>query len=236
MEFMESKYLYFGLMLFSLSYPLAQSFEHRLQLYKNWKAIFSGTAIMMLLFVPWDIWFTDMGVWWFRDDYITGFKVFQLPIEEWLFFIIVPYACIFSYEVLNYFIKKDVFRSIAKPFFLALSPTLAVLAVVYYPNYYTSITFSLTAVACLFAGLNNPAWLGRFLMMYIVIWVPFILINGTLTGNFTANPVVNYNPAEIIGFRVTTVPIEDSIYNLLMLFIVVSVYEKLKKPIVKIGK
>ena len=61
---------------------------------------------MMLLFIPWDIWFTDIGVWWFRDDYITGWKIFLLPIEEWLFFIVVPYACIFIYEVLIYFIKR----------------------------------------------------------------------------------------------------------------------------------
>ena len=146
MEFMESKYLYLGLMLFSLSYPLAQSFERRITLYKNWKAIFAGTAVMMLLFIPWDIWFTDIGVWWFRDDYITGWKIFLLPIEEWMFFIVVPYACIFIYEVLIYFIKRDLLLPVARPFFGVLSVLLALLAVYFFPNYYTSITFGLTAL------------------------------------------------------------------------------------------
>ncbi len=101
MDFMESKYLYLGLMIFSIAYPLAQSFEWRLKLHKNFKAIFAGTLVMMLLFIPWDVWFTKIGVWWFRDDYITGLKIFQLPIEEWLFLIIVTYAFVFIKEVFN---------------------------------------------------------------------------------------------------------------------------------------
>lgn len=230
MDFMESKYLYLGLMIFSIAYPLAQSFEWRLKLYKNFKAIFAGTFVMMLLFIPWDIWFTKIGVWWFRDDYITGLKIFHLPIEEWLFFIIVPYACVFIHEVLIYFIKKDLFKSIARPLFLVLGFTLIGLALFYSPQYYTSITFALAGLGALILVWFNPNWIGRFLMTYLVSWIPFLLVNGALTGNFTKTPVVNYNPSEIIGFRVTTIPIEDSIYNLLMLLIVIAVFEKLKQP------
>ena len=225
---MESKYLYLGLMLFSLSYPLAQSFEHRIRLYKKWKALFAGIAVMMMLFIPWDIWFTDLGVWWFSDNYTTGFKVWLLPIEEWLFFIIVPYACIFIYEVLIYFIKRDWLVPIARPFFGSMTIILIVLSFYYFPNYYTSITFGLTSIACLLLTIFNPSWIGRFLMMYLVSLLPFLLVNGALTGLFTVAPVVNYNPNEIIGIRIFSIPIEDSIYNLLMLLIVTSIYEYLK--------
>jgi len=231
MEFLESKYLYLGLMIFSISYPLAQSFERRLQLYKNWKALFCATFVMMILFIPWDIWFTNMGVWWFRDDYISGVKLFLLPIEEWMFFVIVPYACVFIYEVLNYYIKKDFLKGISRPFFVVLGLLLITLSIFYTPNYYTAITFSITGIACVVLVLFNPKWIGRFLLAYLVSWLPFLLVNGALTGNFTNSPVVNYNPEEIIGFRITTIPIEDSVYNLLMLLIVIAVYERLKKPL-----
>lgn len=228
MEFLESKFLYLGLMIFSLSYPLAQSFESRIALYKQWKALFVATTVMMLLFIPWDIWFTHLGVWWFRDDYISGVKFLLLPIEEWLFFIIVPYACVFIYEVLNYFIKKDILKSISRPFFFVLGFALLILSILYVPKYYTSITFSLTGLSCLIIAFLNPIWIGRFLLAYLVSWLPFLLINGALTGNFTLNPVVNYNESEIIGLRITSIPIEDSIYNLFMLMLVVWVYESMK--------
>lgn len=231
MGFLESKYLYLGLLILSIAYPLAQSFEWRLKLYKNFKAIITGTIVMMLLFIPWDIWFTKIGVWWFKDDYITGFKVFELPIEEWLFFIIVPYACVFIHEVLIFFIKKDLFKSIARPFFLVSGFALIGLALFYSPQYYTAITFGLAGIGVLLLSWFNPVWIGRFLMTYLVSWLPFLLVNGALTGNFTKAPVVNYNPAEIIGFRVTTIPVEDSVYNLLMLLIVIAVFEHLKQPI-----
>ncbi len=231
MEFLESQYLYLGLMLFTISYPLAQSFEYRVTLYKQWKAIFAGTVVMMICFIPWDIWFTDIGVWWFRDDYITGLKIFLLPIEEWLFFIVVPYACLFIYEVLKYYIKHDLLRPIARYVFIILSLLLGFLAWYYYPQYYTFITFGLTSIACLLLGLRNPDWIGRFLMMYVVSWIPFVLVNGALTGMLTKQPIVNYNEAEIIGLRIITIPVEDSVYSLLMLMLVVTVYEYVKsKP------
>ena len=211
MELMESKYLYLGLMIFSITYPLAQSFERRLKLYKNFKALFTGTFVMMLLFVPWDIWFTKIGIWWFRDDYITGLKIFYLPIEEWLFFIIVPYACVFIHEVLLFFVKKDLFKSISRKFFLVIGLILLGLALFYSPQYYTTITFALAGVGSLILVWFNPHWIGRFLMTYLVSCIPFLLVNGALTGNFTKTPIVNYNSEEIIGLRITTIPVEDCI-------------------------
>ena len=56
--------------------------------------------------------------------------------------------------------------------------------------------------------------------------IPFLLINGFLTGSFTQEPVVIYNPDEILGIRILNIPVEDSIYNMLMLLIVVFFYER----------
>tara|TARA_B100001173_G_scaffold287244_1_gene275510 strand:- start:168 stop:875 length:708 start_codon:yes stop_codon:yes gene_type:complete len=228
MDFLESKYLYSGLLIFSIIYPLAQSFEWRIKLYKNWKALFVAIFSMILLFIPWDIWFTKEGVWWFSKEYTLGFTIFGLPIEECLFFIIVPYACVFIYEVLNFYIKKDFLRPKAKYFFIGLGLILIFCSILYFPKYYTSLTFGLTGISCFLVALMQPTWIGRFLLMYLVSFLPFLLINGVLTGSFIKSPIVNYNSNEIIGFRIFTIPIEDSVYNLLMLLIVVSLFEKFR--------
>ncbi|MEQ8521245.1 MAG: lycopene cyclase domain-containing protein, partial [Vicingaceae bacterium] len=186
-------------------------------------------AAMMLLFIPWDIYFTHQGVWWFNDKYISGIKFLLLPLEEWLFFILVPFACIFIYEVLEYFFKKDVLKSLARPAFLVMGIGLGIGSLIYSDRQYTFVTFALTAVALLIAFILNPSWKGRFLLMYLVCWLPFLLVNGALTGSFTFEAVVNYNPSEIIGLRIFTIPVEDSIYNMLMLIMVTAIYKFKKK-------
>ncbi len=225
MGFLESKYLYFYILLFALSYPLAQSFEHRISYYKKWKKLFVGIAIMMAIFVPWDVWFTHKGVWWFNEDYTSGLRIFLLPIEEWLFFVIIPFACFFIYEVLHYFIKKDHLANFARPFLTLFSLVLIVFSILNSDLLYPFVTFLSTGVLGLITAYFNPKWLGRFLLTYFVSLVPFLLVNGILTGSLIQHPVVNYNPEEVLGIRVLTIPIEDSVYNLMMLLIVMWVYK-----------
>tara|TARA_A100001035_G_scaffold274380_1_gene266273 strand:- start:282 stop:977 length:696 start_codon:yes stop_codon:yes gene_type:complete len=226
MGFLEHHFFYFILMLFTLSYPLAQSFERRILYYKKWNLLFPSILLMMLLFIPWDIWFTHWSVWQFNSDYICGIKVFLLPIEEWIFFIIVPFSCIFIHEVLNYFFNKNLeSHSYAKiSFFLAI--LLAFFSVLYSDKLYTLVCFSLTSLSLFILSLYNPNWIGSFFRTYLVSLIPFLLINGFLTGSFTENPIVSYNANHIIGIRIINIPIEDSMYCLLMLLIVIATYEK----------
>lgn len=226
---LETPYLYLGLLVLSLLYPIAQSFEHRLQYYKKIKFLWPGILLMMLVFIPWDVAFTHSGFWWFNDRYLTGFRFFLLPVEEWLFFIVVPFSCVFLYEVLNYYLKKDILYAVANWVYGMVALVLIVFAILHFSKIYTAITFLATAGALILVILKNPSWKGRFLMMYIVSWIPFLLINGALTGNFTKEAVVNYNPEAFMGCRITTIPVEDSVYSLLMLLMVVTVYEYLQK-------
>lgn len=222
---LETEYLYFYLLIFTMAYPVAQSFEKRLSFYKSFRSIILASAVMMLLFIPWDIAFTYFEVWSFNYDYTVGFRILGLPIEEWLFFICVPFACLFIYRVLIYFMPRFPSLKISSIVTVTLGFVLCILALWYKDQAYTSITFGLAGLGCIVVGLWQPYWISAFLVMYAVSWIPFLLVNGALTGNFTASPVVSYHPEEIIGLRVTTIPIEDSVYNLLMLLIVVAVYE-----------
>lgn len=230
MAFLESNYLYLFLMLFSISYPLSQSFEHRIRFYTHWGRIFWATIAVCLVFIPWDIWFTKVGVWNFNEKYITGWKLFGLPVEEWSFFIIVPYCCLFIYEVLNYFFPKNIIKNKEK---LLLGPyilVLLLLLMLHFGKLYTTVTFSLTIAAILHLWLTKPSWSANFLRAYLVIWLPFLIINGALTGSFTQEAVVRYNPLEFMGYRIGTIPFEDSVYNFLMVWLLIWVYESHKNP------
>ena len=56
-----------------------------------------------------------------------------------------------------------------------------------------------------------------------------MIINGILTGTGIEHPVVWYNPEEIIGLRILSIPVEDVFYGMLMLICSVSIFEFLQK-------
>jgi len=225
-------YTYLALDLFTLSFPLLRSFEPRLQYWRKWPGLFAGIAVMGTVFVIWDAIFTATGVWGFTPRYLTGPKVFHLPIEEWLFFLVVPYSCVFIHEALRHYVRRDVLGRLARPFSIMLMLVLLVVGSIYIDRIYTAITFLCTAamLAITVFVLRSP-WLGRFYLGYAVSLIPFVLVNGLLTGTLLEEPVVWYNDAENLGIRIGTIPLEDSMYLLFFLLITVTFYERaLKRP------
>lgn len=209
---MES-YIYLGLNLFTLSYPLYKSFEPRVRYVKSWPPTFAALGLWGALFIAWDVWFTQMGVWSFNHTYLVGVTVVNLPLEEWLFFVTVPFACVFIYEVLRYFKPTPPKPTPFVWLSYGLAAVLAVLAVVYRMHWYPAVTFSLLAVFQLLLAIRRPPYIGYIHMAYAITLVPFLLVNGVLT----AMPVVQYSPTHTIGARVYTIPVEDFFYNMLML-------------------
>lgn len=223
------KYLYLGVNLFAISYPLARSFENRIKYSSSWYALFPAIAITGAFFLLWDHWFTRMGVWEFNQTYLLGIYFFDLPLEEWLFFLTVPFACIFIYEVLIYFFPKDYFLPLAKPFVYVMIPFLIGLGLLHLDKWYTSVNFLVGAIVLLVHFLIfNDKYLGRFLFAYLVHLIPLMLCNGVLTGGLTEEPVVIYNNSENLGIRIWTVPIEDTIYSMTLFLMNISIFEGIR--------
>lgn len=223
------KYYYLLINIFTISVPLLKSFDQRVRFISRWKGLFLGIFITGFVFIVWDIAFTRMGVWGFNATYLTGITIVNLPLEEWLFFITVPYACMFIYEAMNYYLKKDLLGKISYPLTYLLIAVLYVLGFVYIQNWYTGLTFILTASYLLFLIIIiKPNYLGRFYIGYLISLIPFLLVNGILTGSFIPDEIVWYNNAENLSIRIFTIPIEDSMYMLLLLIMNISIYESWK--------
>ena len=223
------KYLYLILNIFSFIVPFAFSFYSKANFSKKWKYVIPGIIIAGTFFVIWDEVFTQMGVWTFNPRYLSGIYIFSLPIEEVLFFFCIPYACVFVYFALNHFIKKDYLF----PHHEFISSTLIILLLVIgvhqIERWYTGVTFILTALFLAYQMLKlRPRYMGRFYFAFLVILVPFFLVNGILTGSFIEEPVVFYDNNENLGIRLGTIPVEDTLYGMLLILLCVTIAEELE--------
>ena len=210
--------LYLLLNLGSVSVPFLYSFHPRLQLHKRFLWIFISILLTMVIFIPWDVIFTLHKIWGFNDTYFLGIKFLSLPIEEWLFFICIPFACVFThYALLLYFPNLQLNKTSTKWISNGLMALLFVIAVVNYDKWYTVINFSLAIPLTYLVYTYNIKLLQHFLLTFLVMLIPFFIVNGILTGSFIEDQVVWYNNAENLGIRMGTIPVEDSIYAYTMI-------------------
>jgi lycopene cyclase domain-containing protein len=223
------KWLYLALDIGALTGPVLLSFDRRVAFYRNYRYLFPAIVAMMLIFVPWDMAFVSARIWGFDARYITGIAIGNLPIEEWLFFPVVGYACIFIYECLRYYAPKNPLEHWHRPILLGIALLGLAIALTHPTRLYSSLKVG-TASAAILVVLYwlRPRYLGRFLLTYLLSWIPFLLMNGILTGAFIEGQVVWYAPDHILGIRLGTIPIEDSYYNLMMLLMTTVVYELLR--------
>lgn len=214
---------------FTLAGPLARSFEPRIAYWRKWKALFPAIGITLAFFVVWDAVFTHWGVWGFTPDYLLKINLINLPIEEWLFFITIPYACVFTYEVLNYFLRRDWVGQAAPWIAVALMVLGGAMVIGFWGHLYT---VSASALMVLLVGIHafllKSPWLGRFFLAYLVCLIPFFIVNGILTGAVTAQPVVWYDDAENLGIRLITIPMDDFVYGFDLMLMNVGLFEYFK--------
>ncbi|GIV31120.1 MAG: hypothetical protein KatS3mg029_0471 [Saprospiraceae bacterium] len=216
----------------TLFFPLAYSFDSRISYFKSWPALFKATLPVAGIFILWDVIFTWREVWGFNERYLTGINLLGLPWEEWAFFIIIPFSCLFIYEALGYFFPRFTLGPLERPLTWLLAFTFLAVGLFNWDKMYTSTTFLLAGFFSLYHAVfvHGASWRSRFYLAYLVSWIPFLLVNGALTGAFTRQPVVVYNPAEFLGIRLGTIPLEDAFYSYLLLFSIATLYERFKKP------
>jgi lycopene cyclase domain-containing protein len=219
----------------SISLPLLFSFHPKLQLYKRWKYLFPSIAIMMLLFISWDIIFVKYEIWGFNSSYFLGITIINLPLEEWLFFICIPYACVFThYSLVYFFPKMELSKKTTSVVYVLLLTLLILLSFWFYDRWYSIVNFT---YAILLLGLTynfQKEVLQKFFLTFLVMLVPFFLVNGTLTGSFIEEPVVWYNNAENMGLRLLTIPVEDTFYAFTMILTCILLLEFFERRFSKV--
>ena len=226
----ELNYLIIDLLI--IAFPLIFSFKWKFKYYKFYKPLGASILIVGISYIIWDAIVTYRGDWSFNYKFLNGLKIVGLPIEEILFFIVVPFACIFIYENLVFFIKD---RKIPfnKWIYLSIAGLFIVVGIIFRNQDYTILAMFSCALFFILAPTLAPNMLRSINYWFYIIlsFIPFIIFNYLLTSLI----VVNYNPNAIWGGygtwngRFFTIPLEDFFYNFAMLSFYLMVYLYFRK-------
>ena len=219
---MSAEYLIFNIIV--AAGPVYLTFTRGANFAEKAPKALAALALMAAVFVPWDILVTGRH-WWFNDAYTLGFHIAGLPLGEWLFFLTVPYACIFTWEMF-FAAKNDV---PGKPFLRGVQMALPLL--VPFGGWVFSTGLEYTGLALISLGLT--ALLDIVLRTHIfqraTAYLFTLMVAGLIlifNGYLTARPVVLYGEEYQLGFRIITIPVEDFIYGFALLLGGVVLYQR----------
>lgn len=207
-----SEYLIINILIIIV--PLSLSFEKNLKFYRKVKAVIKSILIVSSAFIIWDVIATQRGDWAFNPDYLIGVKFFGLPIEEILFFITVPYACIFIFETVKFYIKDKTLK-VNENIHLFILIIIVFISVLNYERDYTFTVSLFTAVSFLLLKfLGKDLFASKnFWITLLISYIPFLIVNYFLT----SIPIVTYNSLSFSDIRFITIPIEDFFYSFSMI-------------------
>jgi lycopene cyclase domain-containing protein len=205
--------------------PLFLSFDRKVRYFRYWPKVFICIAIVTIPFLIWDIAVTGVH-WHFNENYTLPFRFWGLPLGELMFFVSVPFACLFIYQIMRtdkpiILIKNNIFL-----YGMAGIACLASIVFLLGGKYYTAIVCFALAFTIIFDRLMKTQLLSQkrtFLFLAILTGLIFIF-----NGYLTARPVVLYEAKYLTNIRLWTIPVEDFGYGYTLILLCTILFEKFK--------
>jgi lycopene cyclase domain-containing protein len=189
---------------------LILSFTTNVKPHKHVRGLLAGYLFVSLPFMLWDIWAVSSGHWSFNPEYITGPILWGVPLEEYLFFITVPFALIYTWGVIKKYVGDIGIPAIFPLIFMGSAAAFSIWSLIYYwSNGYTRTVAIVTLLMIVLLVSSRLAYTLRFWTFQLVLLGLFLVFNSVLT----MLPIVTYDPSAIIGFKLGDIPIEDFMFN-----------------------
>lgn len=223
-------YTYSLVLFFTAIICFVASFDRRLRFDRHFGAFIKAAVLVAIPFIAWDVWFTAKGVWWFNTDYTLGIVIAGLPLEEWLFFICIPFSCVFTYYCLDKFYKMEWLSGFNNLIVFVTVIVCSVVALLLYDKIYTLVTAIATILTLIYLHfIVRAKWISKASFVFSVLMLGFFPVNGVLTGFGLESPIVNYNPNNFLGIRMITIPIEDAVYGYTQFLLVLYFFKLFSK-------
>ena len=103
-------YEYLILMAACVAITLPLEFLLRARVYRRLPLMLPSIAVVVVIFGAWDLLGIAREHWTYNPEFITGINLGILPLEELVFFIVIPLCALLSYEgvstVLRFFANR----------------------------------------------------------------------------------------------------------------------------------
>jgi lycopene cyclase domain-containing protein len=209
-----------------LSVPLLFSFWGRPKFYRRIPYVLAAFCSVGVIFLAWDVWATARRDWGFSHEFTTGIRFLGLPLEEILFFLMIPYSCLFIYEnLVCYFADRRL--PIPRVLNVLAVAACGITAIVFWGQNYTRTVLIFCGLFFLVTLFFDHDMLesSLFWAFMLITYFPFFVVNYLLT----SPPIVWYGSQAIWGVRITTIPLEDFFYSFTMLAFYTLVYRLFRK-------
>ena len=218
---MKFEYLLFNFIV--LIGPVTSQFNSEIRRVSQWRLKLRTNGIVMVPFVIWDALVTGSH-WSFNEAYTLGFRLLGLPIEEWLFFITVPFGCLLVWETLPH-AKLSTFLKPLRHLRTVLYAALPIGVWVFSTGtqYTGAVLCSFALIGLMDTFLKTDLLLQPKTYLYLAIVAVLIFV---FNGYLTARPVVLYGEVFQSGYRILTIPIEDFGYGFTLVLLNAMLYEK----------
>ena len=184
--------------------------------YRQARRAAAALVPVAVVFVVWDVLAINGGVWSYNPRYMTGWHIGALPVEEMLFFLVIPLCGLLTYSAVSAILswvsrrRADHDGQSMTGLGYTLPAVAAVLVVIGWE------------LAVLRTGLfRRPAY---WISMAIVVFFQ-VLVDGWLTK--LSAPIVVYNEHHSSGIRFPwDIPVEDFLFGWAMVTAVLLLWER----------
>ncbi len=218
----ETPYLYFihhalvFIPVFLVTLVYTRFYQADFQFRKVWLL---PTFLVAALYIFWDLLFSHLRIWGFNEKYTSDLRIGFFPMEEILWFLVIPFACLFIYTLIA---KKEIKKPInAGWIYMVIASVAGLFYIWQFDRLYSATAAGSVILVLLYSYVYFNDGIYNYFKTFIVMCIPLFLFDGLLTGMFTQEPVVVYNPLEFSNIRIVSIPIEDFMFGFSYIYAII---------------